>query len=82
MLIFGLGVKESLLATLVFVCETCGNNAAHHLVKRVRKLSLFFIPIFPVSTKYVDSCSACGRMLEVSRDQAEMAARQSGPDLR
>jgi hypothetical protein len=81
-LIFGLGVKESLLATLVFVCETCGNNAAHHLVKRVRKLSLFFIPIFPVSTKYVDSCSACGRMLEVSRDQAEMAARQSGPDLR
>lgn len=82
MLIFGLGVSESLLATLVFVCETCGNNAAHQLIKRVRKLSLFFIPIFPVSTKYVDSCTACGRMLEVSRDQAEMAARQSGPDLR
>lgn len=82
MLIFGLGVSESLLATLVFVCETCGNNAAHQLIKRVRKLSLFFIPIFPVSTKYVDGCTACGRMLEVSRDQAEMAARQSGPDLR
>jgi uncharacterized Zn finger protein len=81
-LIFGLGVSESLLATLVFVCETCGNNAAHHLLKRVRKLSLFFIPIFPVSTKYVDSCSACGRFLEVSREQAELAARQTGPDLR
>ena len=82
MLIFGLGVSERLLATLVFVCETCGNNAAHHLLKRVRKLSLFFIPIFPVSTKFVDSCTACGRMLEVSRDQAELAARQTGPDLR
>ena len=81
-MIFGLGVSESLLATLVFVCETCGNNAAHHLLKRVRKLSLFFIPIFPVSTKFVDSCTACGRMLEVSRDQAELAARQTGPDLR
>lgn len=82
MLIFGLGVQEVLLATLVFVCENCGNNAAHQLVKRVRKLSLFFIPLFSVGTRYVDSCTACGRTLEVSRDQAEAAARQTGPDLR
>ncbi len=82
MLIFGLGVSEVLLATLFFVCETCGNNAAHQLVKRVRKLSLFFIPLIPVGTRYVDSCTACGRMLEVSREQAENAARQSGPGLR
>jgi uncharacterized Zn finger protein len=82
MLIFGLGVQEVLLATLVFVCETCGNHAAHQLVKRVRKLSLFFIPLFPVGTRYLDTCTACGRVLEVSRDQAEMAARQSGPELR
>ena len=82
MLIFGLGVSEVLLATLFFVCETCGNNAAHQLVKRVRKLSLFFIPLFPVGTRYIDNCSACGRMLEVSREQAESAARQSGPGLR
>jgi predicted RNA-binding Zn-ribbon protein involved in translation (DUF1610 family) len=81
-LIFGLGVTESLLATLVFVCETCGNNAAHHLIKRVRKFSLFFIPLFPVSTRYVDSCTACGRMIDVPRDQAEAAALQSGPGLR
>lgn len=82
MLIFGLGVSESLLATLFFVCETCGNTAAHQLVKRVRKLSLFFIPLIPVGTRYFDSCTACGRMLEVSREQAEMAARQNGPGLR
>ncbi|HYP43844.1 MAG TPA: zinc-ribbon domain-containing protein [Propionibacteriaceae bacterium] len=82
MLIFGLGVSEVLLATLFFACETCGNNGAHQLLKRVRKLSLFFIPIFPLSTRYFDSCSACGRMLEVSREQATTAARQSGPGLR
>lgn len=82
MLIFGLGVKEVLLATLVFVCETCGNSAAHQLVKRVRKLSLFFIPLIPVGTRYFDSCTACGRVMEVSRDQAETATRQSGPELR
>jgi hypothetical protein len=82
MLIFGFGVSEVLLATLVFVCEHCGNNAAHQLVKRVRKFSLFFIPLLTVGTRYLDTCTACGRELEVPREQAEAAANQTGPGLR
>jgi hypothetical protein len=82
-LIFGFGVTQTLLATLVFVCETCGTNAAHHLVKRVRKFSLFFIPLFPVgATRYVDTCVACGRSLEVTAEQAEAALAQGGRELR
>jgi predicted RNA-binding Zn-ribbon protein involved in translation (DUF1610 family) len=81
-LIFGFGVTQSLLATLVFVCETCGTNAAHHLVRRVRKFSLFFIPLFPISTSYVDTCVACGRSIEVTREQAEVALAQAGRELR
>lgn len=80
MLIFGIGVREFLLTTLVFVCERCGNNAPHQLIKRVRKLSLFFIPLLPIGTKYLDSCTACGRVIDVP--QAEAAARQTGPELR
>jgi predicted RNA-binding Zn-ribbon protein involved in translation (DUF1610 family) len=82
MLIFGFGVREILLSTLVFTCETCGNHAAHQLSKRVRRFSLFFIPLFSIGTKYLDSCTACGRVIEVSKQQAESAARQVGPDLR
>ena len=82
MLIFGLGVREILLSTLIFTCETCGNHAAHQLSKRVRRFSLFFIPLFSIGTKYFDSCTACGRVIEVSKEQAETAARQVGPDLR
>ena len=82
MLIFGLSAKQVLLATLVYLCETCGNNAAYHLVKRVRKFSLFFIPLFPFGTRYIDTCTACGRDINVAPDQAEAAARQTGPDLR
>ena len=81
-LIFGIGVSETLLATLVVRCETCGNQAAHQLTKQSRRFSLFFIPLFSVGSKYLDTCTACGRVLEVSREQAEMAARQVGPDLR
>jgi hypothetical protein len=82
MLIIGLGVTEALLSTLVFTCETCGNQAAHQLIKQSRKFSLFFIPLFSVGSKYLDTCTACGRVIEVSREQAETAARQVGPDLR
>lgn len=82
MLIFGLSVSEDLLSTLIYTCETCRNSGAHRLIKRTRKFSLFFIPLFPVGTTYVDCCAACGRLLEVSRDRAEAAARQTGPGLR
>jgi len=78
MLIFGLSAKEYLLTTLVYVCEVCGNSVAHHLVKLVRRFSLFFIPLFPVGTRYLDTCTACGRTIEVPRDRAELAVRQGG----
>jgi len=82
MLIFGFGVKESLLATLTFICETCGHSGLHRLVKRVRRLSLFFIPVFSFGPRYADICSVCGRTIEVDRDQAEAAALQAGSGLR
>jgi predicted RNA-binding Zn-ribbon protein involved in translation (DUF1610 family) len=81
-LIFGFAVSERLLCTLLFVCDRCGVQAAHRLVQRVRKFSLFFIPLFPVSTRYFDTCTNCGRMIEVSAQQAEAAARQVGPGRR
>ena len=82
MLIIGFGVTETLLSTMVYTCETCGNHAAHQLIKRSRRFSLFFIPLFSVGSTYLDSCTACGRVIEVSKEQAETAARQVGPDLR
>jgi hypothetical protein len=34
------------------------------------------------SAQYLETCTACGRIIEVSREQAEAAARQVGPELR
>lgn len=83
MLIFGLSSKQVLLATLFYVCEVCGNQAAHQLVKHVRRFTLFFIPIFPVGTRYLDTCTHCGRTLDVPRDRAEAAvAGQGSAELR
>jgi len=81
-LIFGLSAKQVLLATLFYVCEVCGNQAAHQLVKRTNRFTLFFIPLFPVSTRYIDTCAFCARSIQVPRDRAEMAAATNGsPEL-
>ena len=74
MLIFGLSSRDFLLATLVFLCERCHQQGAHQLLRRVRRFSLFFIPLFPVGTRYVDVCTVCGRSITVPREMAEQAA--------
>lgn len=78
MLIFGLSTKQVLLATLMYVCEVCGNQGAHQLVKRVRRFTLFFIPVFPVGSSYTDTCTFCARTLSVPRERAEAAVAAQG----
>jgi uncharacterized Zn finger protein len=76
MLIVGFRLYTELLATLAYVCDNCGQHAAHQLVKRTRKITVFFLPLFPVSTKYLDTCTYCGRVRPVPKDQAEQAVAQ------
>jgi hypothetical protein len=52
LLIFGARGHLYRLAVLTLVCGWCGNPAAHTLRKRVTKFALFFVPLFPFSTKY------------------------------
>ncbi|SEQ56077.1 zinc ribbon domain-containing protein [Microlunatus flavus] len=74
MLIFGLSSRDFLMATLVFLCERCHQQGAHQLLRRVRRISLFFVPLIPVGTRYLDVCTVCGRTADVPREQAERAA--------
>ena len=53
-LIWGLSATSVGLTTAVYVCDRCGTNAAHRLTKRVRRFTLFFVPLFSVSTTYVE----------------------------
>lgn len=74
LLLIGFKVSRVLLASVQYVCEVCGVNAAHDVVKRVRRLTVFFVPVLPVGTKYFDTCSYCGRDMPLTRAQAESAA--------
>jgi zinc-ribbon family len=60
MIIFGWRTAVHRIAMLLLLCQVCGNRAAHPLDKLVEKFTLFFIPVFPLSTSYRLTCTACG----------------------
>ncbi|WP_329176621.1 MULTISPECIES: zinc-ribbon domain-containing protein [unclassified Streptomyces] len=79
MIIFGTRGYLYTLAMITLVCGRCGNPAAHTLKKRVTKFTLFFVPLFPISTKYVTQCTFCGAAQQLSKEQAEQLQVQAGP---
>ncbi|MGW2419033.1 zinc-ribbon domain-containing protein [Streptomyces sp. NPDC001709] len=77
MIIFGTKAYLYQLAILTLVCGHCGNPAAHTLRKRVTKFTLFFVPLFPFSTKYATQCTFCGMEQEVTKERAEQLQAQA-----
>ncbi|MYS24094.1 MULTISPECIES: zinc-ribbon domain-containing protein [unclassified Streptomyces] len=78
MLIFGTRRYLHQLAMLTLLCAGCGNPAAHALRKRVVKFTLFFVPLFPVSTTYSTQCTFCGVQHKLPKEQAEQLLAQIG----
>lgn len=78
MVIFGFRSKVFVLAMLTLVCPGCGHPAAHPLHRAVTKFTLFFVPLFPVRTRYTTQCAFCGFTNRLSRDQAEQLLGQAG----
>lgn len=76
MIIFGTKGYLHQLAILTLVCGSCGNPAAHTLRKRVTKFTLFFVPLFPFSTKYAMQCTFCGVEQKLAKEQADQLLAQ------
>lgn len=73
-LLFGTRMSSSLLAIVTFVCPFCSKDVAQRVVKLVNRFTLFFIPLFPVSTRYLNECTNCGGHTAISQEQADNAA--------
>lgn len=76
MIIFGTRGYLYQLAMITLVCGRCGNPAAHTLKKRVVKFTLFFVPLFPVSTKFSTQCTFCGEQHKLTKEQADQLLAQ------
>ncbi len=74
LLIFGIRAVTDLFSTLSYACERCGTYARHQVMRERRRLSLFFVPVLTLGrARYIDECTACGRLRYVSQQQAESA---------
>jgi hypothetical protein len=58
------------VAMLTLLCHFCGRQGAHSLDKLSKKFTLFFVPLFPISTNYVLTCAACGVSQPVMKHMA------------
>jgi hypothetical protein len=75
-IIFGTRSYLYTLAMITMVCGRCGNPAAHSLKKRLVKFTLFFVPLFPISSRYTTQCTFCGDQQRLTKEQAEQLQAQ------
>jgi hypothetical protein len=76
-LIFGFRPYVRVLAVLTLACRH-GHVASHRVLKVTRKFTLFFVPVFPVQTRYYTVCAQCGLRVPWNKEEAEAAAAWSG----
>jgi hypothetical protein len=71
MIIYGWRRRVLDLATATYLCGQCQNPTAHALRRTVTKFTLFFIPLFPISSKYFTVCTFCGATNKLTKDEAQ-----------
>lgn len=76
MIIWGYRRIIQQLVMLTLLCGNCGNPAAHALKRAVTKFTLFFIPLFPIRSRYFTQCTFCGTTRPVSKDDAARLREQ------
>jgi len=69
-LLFGTRASQSVINVVSFVCGYCGTLAEQRVIKRSTKFTLFFVPLFPFSTSYLNSCTHCGGTTKLTAAQA------------
>ena len=69
--IWGFRRYVTALGMLTLVCGHCQRPTAHPLRKVVTKFTLFWVPLFPTSTKYVLQCTFCGYAQQIGQDEAD-----------
>jgi hypothetical protein len=67
------------LATVVGACQLCEKPATHLILWVRRQYRVFFVPAFPVKTRYVATCTSCGRYVRVHRKEALDIVRRAKP---
>jgi hypothetical protein len=75
MILFGFRARRKRLGAVFNECAQCHRACSQVVAKVQRWFTLFFIPIFPFSTKYYTVCSMCSGATKIDRARAEHLAK-------
>ncbi|PSL38498.1 zinc ribbon family protein [Labedella gwakjiensis] len=73
LILFGTRRQATVVALVSFVCRFCSKDVPQRVLRVVNRFTLFFVPLFPVSTRFANECSNCGGTTDISREQADSA---------
>jgi transcription elongation factor Elf1 len=68
LIICGLRSYLELLGIVTLVCRVCDNPVAQRIEEQVRKVTLYFVPIFPIGRRTLMTCSYCGHVTELTAE--------------
>ncbi len=69
----------TLLRAPVDTCEWCGGRAQHQVLESVHTMCLFSVRMtWMGGTKYLDRCTLCGRVNELSTAQVQTGGSSGG----
>lgn len=60
LIIFGTNEKKNVLGETSLYCPVCGRKTQHTIEERKNRLTLYFIPVLPLSSKRIQRCNLCG----------------------
>ena len=69
-LLFGTRAFDAVINIVSFVCGYCDTLAEQQVIKRTTRFTLFFLPLFPLATTYVNVCNRCHGTTTLTAAQA------------
>lgn len=80
MVIWGTNRRVQQLMTVSMNCRNCQRGTIHTLPRAQKKFSLYFVPLFPLSTQHYLQCNLCGATSEVSKERVSELQQQKEMD--
>lgn len=60
LIIFGASEKKNNICEVSRYCPVCGRETQHTQEDRSMRVTIYFVPVFPLGTKRVLRCNLCG----------------------
>jgi len=77
--IYGFRSRNKVMGQTQSVCPQCQRSGFQTVVRSSRWFTLYFIPLFPYSTKTIARCNLCGFQYAIDNKQANVLFPQGQP---